>query len=103
MSDKPHRAAEVVAVFEAVARRLTERGDHDPLDIVNAAFAAVHARFPDLTAAEAERAAAIRQFNALSALFEAVHRRAPNTIEELYAWANTPEGRTAYERCGRAC
>jgi hypothetical protein len=103
MSDKPQRAAEIVGFFEDVVRGLTAtRGDDDPFDdIVDKAFAAVHARYGDLTAAEAERAAAIRQHNAYAALFELAHGRLPNTVEELYRWLATPEGCAAYRRAGR--
>jgi carbohydrate-binding DOMON domain-containing protein len=99
---EPHRAAEVVRLFEDTVRKLkAERGDDDPLAIAEAAFAAVHARYPDLSAAETERMAQIRQFNAYSSLFETAHHRAPNTIEELHRWLATPEGRAAYQRAGR--
>ena len=75
---EPHRAAAVVALFEDTVRRLrAERGDDDPLAIAEAAFAAVHARYPDLSEAEAGRAAAIRRSNAYCALFEAACHRAP--------------------------
>jgi len=99
---EPHRAAEAVALFEDTVRRLrAERGDDNPLDIADEAFAAVHARYPDLSEAETKRMAEIRQFNAYSFLFEVAHHRAPNTVEELYRWLATPKGRAAYQRSGR--
>ena len=66
MTDQPqHRAAEVVALFEDTVRRLrAERGDDDPLAISEAALAAVHARYPDLSEEEALQAAMIRWRNA---------------------------------------
>jgi hypothetical protein len=54
--------------FEDTVRRLkAERGDDDPLTIANEAFAAVHARYGDLSEAEAMEAAKIRWFNAHAA------------------------------------
>lgn len=102
-ADQPHRAAEAVAFFEDTVRRLrAERGDDNPRDIANEAFAAVRARYPGLTAAETRRMAEIRQFNGYSALFEAAYHRAPNTVEELYQWLATPQGRAAMREIGTA-
>ncbi len=96
------RAAEVVALFEdTVARLRAERGDGDPLAIAVDAFAAVHARFPDLSEAETERAAGIRAFNACCAVFEAARGRLPTSRDELDQWLATPQGRAAYQRAGR--
>lgn len=96
---EPHRAPEVVSFFEDTVRRLrAERSDDDPLAIAEAAFAAVHARYGDLTEAEAERAVAIRQFNACIALFEAAHRRAPYCRDELDRWLITPQGGRAEKK-----
>ena len=65
---KSTRAAEVVSFFEDTVRRLkAERGDDDPLAIANEAFARVHARYGDLSEAEAMEAAKIRSFNAHAA------------------------------------
>lgn len=51
---EPRRAAQAARFFEDTIRRLrAERGDHDPLAIANAGFAAVHARYGDLSGAEA--------------------------------------------------
>lgn len=100
---EPHRAAAVVALFEDTVRRLrAERGDDHPLAIVDEAFAAVHARYPDLSEAEVHRAAKIRQFNAYSSLFEAAHGRDPASRDELFRWLATPDGRAAMQEIGTA-
>ena len=102
MSDRPQRAAEAVALFENTVRQLRAApGNDDPLEIADAAFGALDGRYPDLTAGEAERMAAIRLFNAMSALFETERHRSPNTVEELYEWLATRQGRAAYQRAGR--
>ncbi len=100
---EPHRAAEVVSYFEATIVRLrAKRGDGDPLAMVDAAFAAVHACYPDLSEAEVHRAAEIRQFNAYSSLFEAAHGRDPGSRGELFRWLATPDGRAAMHEIGTA-